>query len=45
MDEVWDTYATYDDDAQEITWFLDELIHKLKDERVYYENLIEDDNE
>ena len=52
MDEVWDTYTTCDDDAQEITWFLEELINKLKNEldyyeriRVHYENFNEDDND
>jgi hypothetical protein len=45
MDEVWDAYSHFDGDAQEITWFLEELIKKLKDELDYYENLIEDDDD
>ena len=46
MDEVYDNFDShFNGDAEEITWFLEELIDKLRDELDYYENFNEDDND
>ena len=47
MDEVYDNFNShFSGDAEEITWFLEELIDKLKDELEYYESFnLEDNNE
>lgn len=46
MDEVHDNFHNhFNGDAEEITWYLEELIDKLKDELDYYENFNEDDND
>ena len=46
MDEVYDNFDRhFNSDAEEITWFLEELINKLEDELDSFKYFKQDDND
>ncbi len=46
MDEVYDNFDRhFNGDAEEITWFLEELINKLEDELDSFKYFKQDDND
>ena len=46
MDEVHDNFHNhFNGDAEEITWYLEELISKLQDELDYYQTFNGEENE
>ena len=46
MDEVYDNFHNhFSGDAEEITWFLEELIDKIQDELDYYMTFNNEEND